>query len=1111
MSDILLSKLMPPQIKKGIIDRPRLLKLCAGMDERKLTLLTAPAGYGKTILMLQAANESGWPLVWYQLDAYDNDLVVFIRNLVAGIERKIPGFGSQVQHIIAGGSIENNLRLLVTVIVNELSQYTGNPLLLVFDDYHEIINPLTNLFLKDFLKYLPAHVHVMIASRTLPSINFARLKTGGEILMVDMKELSFTSEEMQAFFAKKAPQLTDETRIMLEQKVNGWPAAVTLIVNSDKGDGSSLRLNDGTTEIYEYLASEVLDRQPDSVSDFMKKIAVLDIITAEDCDLLLKRNDSQQILDLLENQNLFLIPLAGLGKSYRYHQLFKEFLFEKLGAERQLWQREAGIIACSRGDLSSAVEYFGAAGAEYELRDIIKEAGKQAFSHGCWRTVARWLEAIAEDDLASDPWLSLYRAKSEIYQGRLDEAEKWLHAAGPLFAYSGDQTGLTENRLLHARILRSRGRFEESLELLEQVHNQLLTDEQPTRFDLHLEKFSCLWLLKRYGEAEKTLKDALKIAKRINNNYAMAYILEGLGHVYYGLGDYPRSLEMYKKSTKILPKQLLPSYYMQDYIITIYLDWGEWDKAIDYAKRAAIIKETLGLTDALPSIYGQLATCYFSRGDWQQAEEYCHRAVKLVRENGGVRFVSSVTLCIWAEGLGLQGRWIEAREKAEEALVEARNGGGSENVCYGLGALSLIHTGDIHKGKEWLSMAIRSYEQSEFKRGLCYCYTFQAWLYFSEEKLAEACEYIKKALSLSAKLNILNLFLVHYEMLQPVLKLGMEKGIEITFLQRIFARKGKISLPLLIDLARHENPQVRCWAIAPLAEIGGSQAEEVIRRLANDANADVRQLAGMAEQRLRIATSPKKVVKYTTSALQISMLGPLRVFLQEKELGSIWRTKKARDLLAYLAHHVEPVSKDKILEDLWPDIDPDNSTIIFRTTLCYLRKALSQVNYPETILYSDGRCQLRPGSFSCDYQQFRELVAAGQRMDTSPEEEAASLEQAVTIYRGDYLGDMDYPWLFHHQENLRHLYIDARKRLARYYIDMKDYTRAASHLQVIEECDPFDEEIHTMLMTAYYGQKNRPAIKRQYQKLEALFKKELGFAPSSEAYDLYIRLWSLPG
>ncbi|CVK19124.1 tetratricopeptide repeat protein [Sporomusa sphaeroides] len=1106
MSDLLLLKLMPPRRGSGTIERSGLIKKIAGGGQQ-FVLLTAPAGYGKTTTMLQLADTAGRTLVWYQLDAHDNDPAVFLRYLTAGIARQLPGFGQQVLPLFAG-DFEGRLRLLLTAFVNELYRWEQVPIVLALDDYHEITALFVHRFLEELLNHLPEHVHVMIASRTIPPLDLSQLKASGFVKTVRAGELRFSGEELRVYLIGRGSRFACEDLELLERKVEGWPAAVKFLADLSCVDSPSLFPGGSNTETYEYLAAQVMSRQPDKVVDFLKKTAVLETVTAAACDRLLARQDSRQMLELLEKQNLFLVPLADSGNAYRYHQLFREFLLDQLGNERQFWQRQAGIMARECGELSLAAEYFRAAGAQDELKAILAEAARQALTQGRWQTMSRWLTTLGETDLTDDPWLSLYRARVEMFQGRLDEAEKWLNKAAPFFLDSGSQQGLTETRLLQARVLRCRGRFAESLALLEQVLHQLpLADN--TRVDLPLERSSCLLYTGHFREAEAVLVSAFAAAKRRNDKYAKAHILEGLGHVYWMQGDYPRALRMYNKTTERLPEWFMPSYHMQDYIAFIYLDWGEWEKALDYAKRNVAIKENFDLTDALPSAYGQLSSIYCSRGEWTLAEEYCKRSVEFVRENNGDHIYSALSLALWSECLGLQGRWIEAREKAVEALAEV----GpyyvlAQDVCLLLGSLSFIHTGELQQGKEMLSTAVNRFDQYGFMRGQCYGYAFQAWLAVSEGKAETARAYTEKVLELAARHNFLNVFLTHYELLQPVLQLGLENGVEVAFIQRILARKLEKAVPLLTCLAKHHDPKVRSRVIAPLAEILGVHAATVITALVKDTDMAVRQSARLAAQRLGIPAAQEDNTPGVFSvSLQVNMLGRFTVFVQDTELGKTgWRTAKTQDLLAYLLHKGEPVSREQIQEDLWPDMDAENAANIFHVTLHRLRKLLKKSNCPDMLAYSGKRYALQSAGFSSDIREFQELAAAGLYQDIAIEEKVHCLKQAAALYRGDYLEGMDYPWLFYGREKFRNLYAEIEITLARYYLDARLYAVALERLQIMEAADPFNEEVQAMLIKAYYGQGNRKALVRQYQKTEVVFREELGLRPSPELQALYAKL-----
>ncbi len=1109
MPAIMVSKLLPPYAGTSLIERPRLLALLSQAPRRKATIIAAPAGYGKTVLMVQLAAASKKPLVWYQLDDYDNDPAVFMQYLVAGIRQHYPDFGKEALLHVAQSGVAPRLRLLVTAMVNGLEKQAPGGLVIALDDYQVITEPVIHSFIGELLHHLPAGVQIVIASRTAPPLSLSRLNLQGEVCTAGWEELRFTRQEIGDFLARSRGETADEAIEALERKTAGWPAALGLLGDAS-ASGADFLADRETQKIYDYLAVEVFDRQPERVRDFLRGTSVLEEITPAFCDRLLERTDSRAMLDFLAKQQLFLIPLAGRRQAYRYHDLFREFLRDRLGPERQALLLRAGLLARQAGELESAVEYLTAAGAYDEVPAVIKEAGNKAFGRGQWQTVARWLEPLPAAALAADPWLALYRAKVELYRGRLDEAEYWLNRAATLTDGGEEAAGLAECRLLKARIMRCRGRYAESLALLGQIMQPMSGAEIAERFDLSMEQSLCLLMSGQLAKAEAVLTVALASAERSGDNYGRANLLEGLGNVCCVQGKYPQALHAYQKAAELSPDRILPSYYMQDSISLIYHDWGEWERAFDYAKRNVILKENFGLTEVLPSAYIQVALLYSDHNEWGPAEKYFAQAINLIRENNGERFYLALNLIFLAECLCLQGRWAEARIKAEEALDEARPQGGlAWAICRALGAMIFLQTEDSREAREMLAAAARDLEEIGLKKLLGFVYTFQALRYCHEGNIAAAGERAEKAFGILARLNYQQVFLGRYRVLelQPVLKLGLEKGYEVPFVQRVLVCLGEQALEPLTCLASHADPAVRRRTIASLAEIGGPRTEETIRRLAGDPDREVRQTARLATRRIGILAVAANPVETAPTPLQVATFGPFRVSWGAAGVGAAnWRTAKTRDLLAYFCHNRAPVSKEEIFEDLWPDLNPEEAMGIFHTTLYYLRRFLDKAGCREAVIYNGSRYGLRPGLAGSDRQQFEELVTAGLRADIAPDAAASRLEQAVGLYGGHYLADLDYPWLIPDQEKLKHACIKARLRLAGYYLQAPDYARAIAHLQTAEEYSPFDEEVHGLLMTAYARQGNRPAVKKQYQKLEAVLKNELGLSPSRAIRDLCRKL-----
>ena len=1101
MSEVLSSKLSAPYLGTKLIGRPRLLKLFADCERCSATIIAAPAGYGKTVLLAQLAVNAGKPLVWYQLDDYDSDPAVFLQYLVAGIRRHFPAFGAEILHLVAQSSARPNLRLMTMALVNSLEVQTSGGFLLALDDYHLVTEPAVHGLVQELLQHLPGGIHVVIASRTIPPFSLPRLKLQERIHLIGPEELRFTREEIAVLRTNNNENTSDTITEAIERKTAGWPAAVRMISNSSSGAADGLPIS-SQQEIYDYLTAEVFDQQPETIQDFLLSTSILDNIAPAFCDKLLGRTDSAQILDFLEKQQLFLIPLSGEEKAYRYHDLFRSFLRSRLGTKGEPLLRRAGLLAREDGNLESAVEYLIAAGSYADSLAVIQGAGNQAFARGHWQTVARWLEPLSPEVLTDHPWLALYKARVEVNRGRLGEAEAWVHKAAVLFADNGEKDGLTESQLLQSRLLRSRGHFLESMELIDDIFHNRSEEQKTHRFDLIIERQLCLAMLGRFTEAEPFLTAAIEEAKRFGNNYALAHLLEALGGIYWALGKYPEALQTYHQAVDVSPDRLLPSYYMQDFISIIYHDWGESERALEHVKRNIAIKENLGLTESLPSAYLQLAVIYSDQGQWDHSEKYFNKAVRLIRESNGEGFYLANTLVLWAESLGLQGRWLEARAKYDQGVAELPS---HPRVSWSTWAFQTItQTGGVREGQKFLSRAITELEQEGYKRGLCYAYSFQSWLYYHDGKIQAAEEYAAKALILSASLNYQQLYIGRYEALQPVLELGLKTGVETMFIQRILVRLGERALGLLANLAVHADPEVRCRTIAPLSEIGDLRAEKLIRRLAGDLNQDVCMLARLTAHRLDSMADDGNQPEDYPPLLHVLSFGRFQTLAMKDPIN--WRTKKARDLMAYFVHQQEPVSKEKILKDLWPDMDIETATIHFHTTIYNLRRGLAILGRKDLIGYSNKRYYLEPGTFSSTLQQFQDLLAMGLRAGAFPEKTADLLEKAVALYNGDYLEDIDYTWAIPYRENLKQTYIDARMRLARYYHEKQDYTRAISHLLVVVEYDSFMEETHALLMKAYAGQRDQLAVEKHYKKIKLLFKRELGLTLSPSLHELYLKL-----
>lgn len=307
-------------------------------------------------------------------------------------------------------------------------------------------------------------------------------------------------------------------------------------------------------------------------------------------------------------------------------------------------------------------------------------------------------------------------------------------------------------------------------------------------------------------------------------------------------------------------------------------------------------------------------------------------------------------------------------------------------------------------------------------------------------------------------------------------------------------------------MAKEAEAEVRRRIITPLGEIGNTRATSVLTDLTGDPDLSVRQLAEEALERIKARTATEAAPRTIGAALELRTLGTMKIFRQGEFTPVGWRTAKTRDLLAFLAHQTGTIDQEVILEELWPEHDPDKAKGLFHTTLYYLRQAFKRLGVPNPIVYRNNGYELDRGNILSDYGRFLETIALGLHGEAAPAKACELLERAVALYRGDYLAELDYPWLLPQRENLKNLYGEARLWLARYYLKERHYNLALGHLRMLVDLNPLSEEPYRLLMTAQAGLGDAAGIQKEYRTLRELLARELNLAPARETQELYRKL-----
>ena len=436
---LLATKLHLPRGRHGLVARPRLIDRLSRASGAKLTLVSAPAGFGKTTLLTEWLAAGERPAGWLSLDRRDNDPTTFWTYVVSALRTAVPQVGAAALALLE--LPRSPIEGVLASLLNDLSAVEGE-VVLVLDDYHVIDAREVHDGMEFLLEHLPPQAHLVIAGRADPALPLARLRGRGELVEVRAADLRFTPDEAAAYLtgvmglALSAPDVA-----ALEGRTEGWIAALQLAALSMQGRDDVAGFIAGFAGddryIVDYLAEEVLARQPDHVRQFLLQTSVLERLSGPLCDAVTGRDGGHAVLAALDRGNLFLVPLDHRRRWYRYHHLFADVLRahlrdEQPGAVAGLHRRAGGWFE-RHGEPAEAIRH-ALAGADVEraadLVELAIPATQQARQEA---TLRAWLEALPDEVVRVRPVLSNGYAGSLLVRGevagveaRLRDAEYWL-------------------------------------------------------------------------------------------------------------------------------------------------------------------------------------------------------------------------------------------------------------------------------------------------------------------------------------------------------------------------------------------------------------------------------------------------------------------------------------------------------------------------------------------------------------------------------------------------------------------------------------------------------------------------------------------------------------
>jgi len=428
------AKLAPPRPRPGLVERPRIDHALDAGGGAALTLVAAPAGYGKTTAVRAWSASRDAALAWVVLDAGENDPVrlwTYVATAVDGVRQGL-GRGALRRLRVAGGPIEGPIDELADGIA-----VFGDELVLVLDDLQVVTDPECLASIEYLIKRLPANARLIVITRTDPALRLPYLRAGGDLAELRAGELAFTASEAREFFGKRSTVELEADEIeLLRERTRGWPAALFLAAlwlhGVDDPHGAVRQFGGDHRFIAEYLSNEVICALADDTRWFLLRAAVLGRFTAKLCDDVLRRTDSASILADLERANLF-VGRSDHGGWYEVHSLFAEFARFRLASEQPgavpAIHRRAARWLKARGLAVEAVEHAAAAGDHQFVGELLVEYHLPLIRTGAGRTLLRWLPSLPDEDIVARPELAVGGATAATMLGRAFQRRRLLHLA----------------------------------------------------------------------------------------------------------------------------------------------------------------------------------------------------------------------------------------------------------------------------------------------------------------------------------------------------------------------------------------------------------------------------------------------------------------------------------------------------------------------------------------------------------------------------------------------------------------------------------------------------------------------------------------------------------
>ncbi|WP_321413436.1 BTAD domain-containing putative transcriptional regulator [uncultured Desulfobacter sp.] len=1027
--DFLESKLITPHLG-NLLERQRLIRTLKNLEGKRLILVTAGAGYGKTTMVAQALSDmsaGNRVLVWYRLDRFDQDITTFTSYLIRGLEKIYPGIGDALceNGFEKGGTGENEARLLELIKI--LESKTDKELFIVLDDYHLLgaagKNDVTDFlsihsYMEFFLKRLPGHVRLVLISRTDPPLKLSNLRVRRQILEIHEFDLVFSLDETAALFSRIHHQVPGtKTLSTLHSQTGGWAAGLILFGAALEKQGIPLPCPGGTDtgmskdHMFDFLEENLFETQTPDMQQFMARTALMDHMDTTVCDSIFGRKDSQSRFDLMMAAHLMVFPIDKSKTVFHYHHLFREFLLKKLNQThteseiKQFHLKIAGLME-ARENAMALIHYIEAHAYDDAVR-FMTTFELEFLAQGKIRFIKTCLEKIPNKIIAANPRLLFMEAKQYSYFGQTDKSIACLNSACRILRNANSDAYVAKCLVDLGAQYYYTGHIPEARGLMVQVLDEAKADPATYILAVMYLSFFCT-VLGDLHDAQKYESQARAVIENFpefEQFTAIAAMDISRTYILYIQGDFEESkdvnLDLISRCTSAGLQAFLPLAYYHASATDCLL--GKYETGVAFSEKGIRAAEKIHLRDSQNGwLFLSRSENHLGLGQLDAARTHAENAFKIFRRPGN-RWGMANALDLMAKISLASDNISDARSQATRAL----------NVIKGYGLpvteaiISITHAR--------IFMACNAFEDA----GAC---------------LARARKHLKSTPWYLCSAWLLDAGCCHALGQNEAAWRHFQKGLAI-------ARKKQFDRVVLKETGK---------LIQVMAEFKPESIFSSYLKALGAYQPPVRQ------------------------GLQIRMLGQFQVSVDGRKIEhDQWPGSKALILFQYMAvHHSRGfIPKDVLLEMLWPDQDPNKTGKRFNTAMSRLRKLLEPdlpPRAPSAYIQRKNdhyRLSLGPGG-SLDIKKFRTMAEKALKMEKGMSRDAfAVAREAERLYTGPFLKDESYQdWCIRLQDETKNLYC----RLCRMLTDLckkaKEMEPGIMYAQKFLKTDPFDESMYRELI-----------------------------------------------